>query len=87
MAGGGGVFNLTENLTQQINSCEENVSRPSTTADNQQNQKTDVKVEEQDSGASSTGSNNEGAFDALYIKRLLNLFKEKGVSLSVAEAQ
>mgnify|MGYP000865751768 CR=1 FL=1 len=28
----------------------------------------------------------EGAYDALYIKRLLDLYKEKGIPLSVAEA-
>ena len=33
------------------------------------------------------GNTEEGAFDALYIKRLLNLYKEKGIPLSIAEGQ
>ena len=33
------------------------------------------------------GNTEEGVYDALYIKRLLNLYKEKGIPLSIAEAQ
>ena len=91
---GGGVFNLTENINKQFN-LEESQSRPSTRPSQKQNHDIpkEVKVDEQDSDSAlgsidrlMAGNNEEGAFDALYIKRLLNLYKEKGIPLSMAEA-
>ena len=40
-----------------------------------------------DSSDDEAAGTTEGAFDALYVKRLLNLFTEKGIPLSLAEGQ
>ena len=88
------MFNLTENINKQFN-LEESQSRPSTRPSQKQNHDIpkEVKVEEHDSDSAlgsvdrlMAGNTEEGAFDALYIKRLLNLYKEKGIPLSVVEA-
>ena len=46
----------------------------------------EVKVEANEEEDSEVDDEEEG-FDALYIKRLLNLFKEKNIPLSVALSQ
>ena len=47
----------------------------------------EVKVEANEEEDNEVDEEEEEGFDALYIKRLLNLFKEKNIPLSVALSQ
>jgi len=66
---------MTMHLNMQIGEYSENQSQPT------------VKVRDAAKERDQSHDDEEDGFDALYIKRLLNLYKEKNIPLSAASAQ
>jgi len=77
-AASGGIFNLTENLTQKLSS---NAGFSEPLVCQKQTEK------DYDDQVRSESEEDEEEFDAFYIKRVLNVFKEKNIPLSVGYEQ